>query len=40
MPREIFGPRRYEVTAGDWGDVRGGNIHDLGFLPNIIRVIK
>jgi hypothetical protein len=37
--RRIFGPRRDEVT-GDWRKLHIGELHNMCFSPNIIRMIK
>jgi hypothetical protein len=37
--RRIFGPRRDEVTW-EWRRLRNGELNDLYFSPNIVRVIK
>jgi hypothetical protein len=37
--RRIFGPTRDEVT-GEWRKLRGGELHNLYSLPDIIRRIK
>jgi len=35
----IFKPKRYEVT-GEWRKRHNGELNDLYFSPNIVRVIK
>jgi hypothetical protein len=37
--RKIFGPKRDEVT-GEWRKVHNEELHNLYFLPSIIRTIK
>jgi hypothetical protein len=37
--RRIFGPKRDEVT-GDWRKLQNEELHNLYYLPNIIRRIK
>jgi hypothetical protein len=37
--KKIFGPKREEVTM-DWRRWHNGELHDLHFLSNVIRVIK
>jgi hypothetical protein len=37
--RRIFGPKRDEVT-GEWRKLHNRELHDLYFLPSIIRIIK
>jgi hypothetical protein len=37
--RRIFGPKRDEVT-GNWRILHNGELHNLYFSPNIIRMIK
>jgi hypothetical protein len=39
VPREIFGPKRNEVT-GMWRKLHNEEHHDLQSLPNIHRVSK
>jgi hypothetical protein len=34
--RRIFGPKRDEVTKGNYNE----ELHNFYFLPNIIRMIK
>ena len=38
--RRVFGPRRDEVTAGEWRKLRNKELRDLYSLPNIVRVVK
>jgi hypothetical protein len=37
--RRIFGPKRDKVTGG-WRKLPNEELHDLYYLPNIIRIIK
>jgi hypothetical protein len=37
--RRIFGPKR-EKAAGGWVRLHNEELHNLYYLPNIIRVIK
>jgi hypothetical protein len=37
--RRIFGLKRKEVTGG-WRKLHNEELHNLYFLPNIIRMIK
>jgi len=37
--REIFGPKRYEVT-GEWSRLHNEELNDLYCSPNIMRMIK
>jgi hypothetical protein len=37
--RMIFGPKKDEVIGG-WGKLHNEGLHDLYFLPSIIRIIK
>jgi hypothetical protein len=37
--RRIFGPRRDEVM-GNWRKLHNEELHNLYFLPNIMRMIK
>jgi hypothetical protein len=37
--RGIFGAKRDEVT-GEWGKLLNGELSDLYYLPNIVRVVK
>jgi hypothetical protein len=37
--RRIFGPKRDEVTV-DWRKLHNEQLHNLYFLPSIIRVMK
>jgi hypothetical protein len=37
--RRTFGPKRYEIT-GKWRKVHNGELNDLYFSTNIVRVIK
>jgi hypothetical protein len=37
--RRIFGPRRHEVT-GSWRKLHNEELHNLYYLPSIIRMIK
>jgi hypothetical protein len=37
--RRIFGPKRFEVM-GDWRKLHNEELHNLYFLPKIIRKIK
>jgi hypothetical protein len=37
--RGIFGPKRDEVIGG-WRKLHNEELHDLYFLPSIIRIIK
>jgi len=37
--RRTFGPKRDEVT-GEWRKPQNGELNDLYFSPNIIRVIE
>jgi hypothetical protein len=37
--REIFGPKRDEVTGG-WRELHNEELHNLYCLPSIIRIIK
>jgi len=36
--KKIFGPKREEVTGG-WMRLHNEELHDLYFLPNVMRVI-
>jgi hypothetical protein len=35
----LFGPKRDEVT-GEWRKLHNGELNDLYFLPNILRVVN
>jgi hypothetical protein len=35
----IFGPKRDEVT-GEWRKLHNGELYDMYFSPNIIRIIE
>jgi hypothetical protein len=37
--RKIYGAKEFAVT-GVWKELHNGELHDLCFSPNIIRVIK
>jgi hypothetical protein len=37
--RRIFGPKRDEVTR-EWRKLHHEELHDLYFLPSIIRIVK
>ena len=37
--RRVFGLKRDEVT-GEWRKLHNGELSDLYFLPNIVRVVK
>jgi hypothetical protein len=37
--RKVFVPEREEVTGG-WRKLHSEELHDLYYLPDIIRVIK
>jgi hypothetical protein len=39
MLRRICGPKRDEVTR-EWRKLRNEELHDLGFSPSIIRIMK
>jgi hypothetical protein len=39
VQRRIFGLKRDEVTGG-WRKLHNEELHDLFFLPSIIRIIK
>jgi hypothetical protein len=39
MLRQIFGPKRDEVTGG-WRKLHNGELRNLYFSPSIIRMIK
>jgi hypothetical protein len=38
--RRIFGPKRDEVTAGEWRKLHNEGLHDVYTSPNIVRVLK
>jgi len=38
VQKKIFGPKRKEGT-GDWRRLHNGELHDLYWLSNVIRVI-
>jgi hypothetical protein len=37
--RRIFGPKREDVMGG-WKQLHNEELHDLYYLPNIMRIIK